>query len=409
VKVKLTPAFVMRAKAEPGKERTIYWDTAMPSFGLVVTAQSAKSYVVQYRAGRLSRRMKLKNVQSLAAARQQAKVELGEVAKRNDPLAARRKETAAATSTLRAVATDYLKREGKKLRSANQRAATLERLVYPKFGSRQIDDIRRSEIVNLLDQVEDERGPVMADHALAYLRKIFNWHASRSDDFRSPIVRGMARTKPKERQRQRTLTDDELRAVWKAADTYPGPFGRLVQFLLLTATRRNEAAHMRRGEVSDTDWTIPQARYKTGLELLIPLSPMAMATLDKLPRIGNAGFVFTTGGKTAVSGFSKFKRDFDKACGVKDWTLHDLRRTARSLMSRADVSSDHAERCLGHVIGGVRGVYDRHEFHDEKRRAFEALASLVERILNPQANVVPLHDDDLPGAAKSEKRRSRKT
>jgi integrase len=391
MKVKLTPAFVKRAKAEPGEERTIYWDMAMPSFGLVVTAKGSKSYVVQYRldSGK-SPRMKLKNVQSLAAARQQAKVELGEVAKGNDPLAARRRETAAATNTLRAIATDYLKREGKKLRSADQRAATLERLVYPKFGSHQIGDIRRSEIVSLLDKIEDERGPVMADHALAYLRKIFNWHASRSDDFRSPVVRGMARTKPKERQRQRTLTDDEMRAIWKAADAYPGPFGRFVQFLLLTATRRNEAAHMRHGEISGTDWTIPQARYKTGLELLIPLSPMAAKILDQLPRIGNSGFVFTTDGKHPISGFSKFKREFDKACGVKDWTLHDLRRTARSLMSRAGVSSDHAERCLGHVIGGVRGVYDRQEFHDEKRHAFEQLASLVERIVDPQANVVPL-------------------
>ena len=199
----------------------------------------------------------------------------------------------------------------------------------------------------------------------------------------------MARTRPKERQRQRTLTDDELRTIWKTADDYVGPFGRFVQFLLLTATRRNEAARMKHGEVSGNDWTIPQARYKTGLELLIPLSPMAMDILDKLPRIGNAGFVFTTDGKHPISGFSKFKREFDKAGGVKDWTLHDLRRTARSLMSRAGVSSDHAERCLGHVIGGVRGVYDRHEFHAEKRRAFEALASLVERIIKPQANVVP--------------------
>jgi integrase len=165
---------------------------------------------------------------------------------------------------------------------------------------------------------------------------------------------------------------------------------RFVQFLLLTATRRNEAAHMRHGEISGTDWTIPQARYKTGLELLIPLSPMAAKILDQLPRIGNSGFVFTTDGKHPISGFSKFKREFDKACGVKDWTLHDLRRTARSLMSRAGVSSDHAERCLGHVIGGVRGVYDRQEFHDEKRHAFEQLASLVERIVDPQANVVPL-------------------
>jgi integrase len=91
-----------------------------------------------------------------------------------------------------------------------------------------------------------------------------------------------------------------------------------------------------------------------------------------------------------LGGFSKFKAAFDKACGVTGWTLHDLRRTARSLMSRAGIDADHAERALGHVIPGVRGVYDRHEFRDEKRRAFEALAAQIERIINPQPNVVAL-------------------
>ena len=146
---------------------------------------------------------------------------------------------------------------------------------------------------------------------------------------------------------------------------------------------------MKRAEVSGTDWTIPQAHYKTGLEMVIPLSPAAIAILDSAPRIGS-DFVFTNDGKRTIGGFSKFKHAFDAICGVTDWTLHDLRRTARSLMSRAGVQSDHAERCLGHVLPGIRGTYDKHEYRDEKRRAFEALASLVERIVNPQTNIVPL-------------------
>src|SRR5947209_12603841 len=84
------------------------------------------------------------------------------------------------------------------------------------------------------------------------------------------------------------------------------------------------------------------------------------------------------------------KLSFDRACGVNGWTIHDLRRTARSLMSRAGVNSDHAERCLGHVIGGVRGTYDRHEYYTEKQLAFEKLASQIERVVSPQQNVVPM-------------------
>jgi integrase len=95
-------------------------------------------------------------------------------------------------------------------------------------------------------------------------------------------------------------------------------------------------------------------------------------------------------GAKPIGGFSKLKARLDVACGVSDWTLHDLRRTARSLLSRAGVASDIAEICLGHVLAGVRGTYDRHEYHAEKKRAFEALAAQVARIVDPSDNVVTL-------------------
>src|SRR5215469_4876418 len=115
---------------------------------------------------------------------------------------------------------------------------------------------------------------------------------------------------------------------------------------------------MRRGEVNGSDWIIPEERYKTGFQLLVPLSKAAAAVLAAVPRLSRYNFVFAVSGKRPFSDFSTYKRDFDKACGVTGWTLHDLRRTGRSLMSRAGVNTDHAERCLGHLIGGVRGTYD---------------------------------------------------
>jgi len=160
---------------------------------------------------------------------------------------------------------------------------------------------------------------------------------------------------------------------------------------VLTAARRNEAARMARSELSGAEWIIPQARCKTGMDLLLPLSPAALRILELTPKIGRS-YVFTHDGQRPLSGFSVLKAKFDAQCGVKDWTIHDLRRTARSLMSRAGVSSDHAERCLGHVMSGVRGTYDRYAYADEKRRAFEALAGIIERIVEPQANVTPLRD-----------------
>jgi integrase len=131
------------------------------------------------------------------------------------------------------------------------------------------------------------------------------------------------------------------------------------------------------------------------------MSNAARDTVAAIPTIGrrNGGYVFTTDGKRPLSGFSKFKRSFDEdvlktlleldpeAKPLPRWTLHDLRRTARSLMSRAGVDPDHAERAIGHVIPGIRGTYDRYEFRDEKRRTFEALAAQIERIIYPRENV----------------------
>ena len=393
MKIELTPTFIEKATAEPGAERTVFWDESLPGFGLMVTKSGHRSFVYQYRAaGGRSRRMTFAFEVGLEKARKEAKKALGGVASGRDPLQERRKAAAEAENTMKSICEEYLRRDGKKLRIRDRIEATLRRLVYPRLGARQIDTITRSEIVRLLDKIEDERGPVMADQVLAYVRKIMNWHAARTDDFRSPIVRDMARTKPRELARERILNDDELRAVWKAAEVFHGPFGYMVRFILLTATRRNEAAHMADTELSNGDWIIPGARYKNKLDHVIPLSQAARDLLAQIPRIEGVKYIFTTG-STAVGGFSKFKEDFDKECGVSGWTIHDLRRTARSLMSRAGVDADVAERCLGHVIQGVRGIYDRHAYLAEKKRAFEMLAAQIDRILNPQDNVIPMRTE----------------
>ena len=356
--------------------RTEFFDNSTRGLALRIAATGAKSWCFHYTSAGRRKRLTLGTypATSLAQARTlafdaRALIEEGGPCLRALP------------DTLQGVCAEYLGCEGR-LRTIQERRETFERLVYPALGPMQIDAIRRVDIVRLLDKIEDENGPVMADKTLAFLSRLFSWHASRSE-FRSPIVRGMARTKPKERQRERVLTDDELRAIWRSAD---GPFGAMVRFILLTSARRSEASEMTWAEIEGADWTLPAARNKAKTDLVRPLSRAALAVLPNK----QGDFVFTTDGVTSISGYSKFKAALDKASGVTDWTLHDLRRTARSLMSRAGVNTDIAERCLGHVIGGVRGVYDRHEYYDEKAKAFEALAGQIERIVSPQENVVPL-------------------
>jgi integrase len=267
-------------------------------------------------------------------------------------------------------------------RTAKRRLADLERLVLPRIGSRPITLIKRSEVVAVLDKIQQENGPVMADRTLGVMRRLFNWHAARTDDFRSPVVRGMARAKTN--PRQRILTDDEIRKVWVDG---PGPFPALIKFLLLTGARRNEAAMMVCGEVTDGVWELPAERNKTGLPLHRPLSAAALAVIES--QRNASPFAFTANGKMAFSDFTRSKEKFDRQTGTKNWCLHDLRRTARSLMSRAQVPERHAEESLGHVIGGIKRVYDVHSYFDEKRIAFQKLAALLDRIVNPPpANVV---------------------
>jgi integrase len=387
---KLTADFVKKAKAAPGLDRTIWWDEVLPGFGLMVTPSGHRSWVVQYRAQRKSRRLTINSVLSLDDARKQAKSILGQVAKGGDPALERRKVAESDKHSLKAVCERYLAREGGKLRTTAKRRATLERLVYPKLGAWQIDDIKRSDLNHLLDEIEDERGAAMADQVLALLRRVFNWHAIRDDDFRSPFVPGMTRRDPEGRERDRVLADDELRQVWSATETFAPPWGQFIRLLLLTAARRTEVAAMTWSEIRDGNWAIPAERYKTGAEVVLPLSAAARKVLEELPRIEGCEFVFTTDGRRPVSGFSTFKLKFDIACAVKEWTIHDLRRTARSLMSRAGVNPDTAERCLGHKITGIRGTYDRHAYLQEMLHAFEALANQIERIVHPVENVVAI-------------------
>jgi integrase len=287
-------------------------------------------------------------------------------------IAAKGGEPIASPSSLAAVFEEYMHRDGASLRSADVRRAVFDRHIIPTLGPRPITEIRRSEIVALLDRIEDRSGPSAAHTVLAYLSKLFNYHAARDDEFRSPIVRGMGRTNG--RARERTLSDDELRVIWRAPDS---AFGRYVRFLLLTATRRNEAANARWAEIDGGQgwvWTIPAARYKTGRDHMIPLSAAAMALIHP-PSMH--GYLFGH----RIAGFSLHTERLREESGTTGWRLHDLRRTARSLMSRAGVAPDIAERCLGHVIGGIRGVYDRWEYLEEKRAAFSALAELVEEIV----------------------------
>lgn len=361
--LELTDRFCATIKPAHGAVQTDYFDAAQTGLALRVFRSGSRSWMYRFTWDTKRKWMMLGTypATSLKRARTKAHEARAEIEAGRDPRLALAKP-----ETLKAICEEWATREAANLRTGKDRHAALERLVYPVLGDRPITDIRRSDLVRLLDQIADERGPVMADRTLGIVGRVFNWHASRSDDFRSPIVRGMSRTKMHERARSRVLTDDEIRLIWKTAEGQ-GPFGRLMRFLLLTGARRTEAARMTWSEIDGADWTLPASRNKTKLDLLRPLSKAALDVLGPRPNDA-ACWVFTNNGAVPLRSFGNLKATFDRAMPepIPPWVLHDTRRTARSLMSRAGVQTDHAERALGHVIGGVRGIYDRHEYRDEK-------------------------------------------
>jgi integrase len=404
---KLTPLVIKGLK--PRATRFECHDRGCPGLYVVVFPSGKRSFVVRYRYFGASRKLSLGpclldtgepaiapaigTPLSLAAARELAAGTLRKVKAGLDPSAekqqARQAERAVNANSLRTVCDTFLEltQIESPLRTIGQRKADLD-LICQSLGRQPVDSISREQIVHQLDTISRERGPVRSDRVLKALKRLLSWYAGRRSGYQSVATSIEARTSATERARTRVLTDAELRQIWLCAEGYKHKqFGAYLQFLLLTATRRGEAAGLCRSELHDdgANWVIPAARYKTGHDTLVPLSGLAREIVAAQPP-GEYPFGFR--GAHALTSSAQRKLDFEEVCGVTGWTLHDLRRTARTLMSRAGVSSDHAERCLGHVIGGVRRHYDCHEYEPEKRAAFEALAAQIDRIVHPPEAVV---------------------
>ncbi len=386
----------------------VLWDIELKGFVARKLASGRVSFGLKYSDSRTGRQrwlaLGLYGNLTPEQARKTALAERGRIATGADPQAEKEalRVRRSGIVTLNDLIDSHLKLyvEARKLRTGKHIAHSFDKYVRPVIGKIPVHDLKRSHIVALLDKIAVNNGLVMADRVLAYLRKAFNWYAARDDEFVVPIVRGMAQTKPRERARDRILSDDELRALWSSTDGgEAGTYGALIRVLLLTAQRRLEVAGMRRSEIDGEVWTIPADRAKNKRPNEIWLPAMAVSLIDDLPAFGD--FVFGQTGRSPFSGFTRCKTALDRRMAdqlaktapgrlVKPWVIHDLRRTARSLMARAGVRPEVAERVLNHVMPGVHGVYDRYDYAKEKRQALQALEALVLRIVDPTANVVDL-------------------
>jgi integrase len=329
---------------------------------------------------------------SLAEARELCARVLREVQAGRAPVAERRRrkqQHKAEANTFENIAEEFLRREGGRLRTLGQRKADLA-LLYPSLGQLPLEGVKRGQFVREFDAIDDQRGPVRANRVQSATKRLLNWYSARSD-YISVLTRVPARISIAERARSHVPSDVELKAIILAA-RQDKLFGSYLAFTLLTCTRRGESAGLRRSELSSdgTTWVIPKERYKSKRDLLIPLSTAAQQILAAMPVLPRGDYVFSVNGAAPLGSFAASKKAFDAACGVRGWRLHDLRRAARTLLSRAGVNVDIAERCLGHVMAPIRGTYDRYEYQVEKRDAFEKLAAQIERIVRGPEPVADL-------------------
>jgi integrase len=380
------------------KRQGEFSDAVQRGLRLVGNKTGTTSWIYRYRhpLKRKSAKMTLPPGVGLAQARKIVADAAFLVAQGIDPIDQKRVEREAAAAavegTLASVATRYLDLAAPK-RSRMQYERTLKNHILPKLGDSLVTEIKRSEIVAVLDVVEQKSGARASDKALAVLSAALHWYEKRSDSFRSPLIRGMWRVRPSERARDRKLDDDEIRRLWGAAgDARIGTYGQVIRFMILTGARRNEAAGLRRkpeigidDETGLTVWRLPASRSKNKREVVRPLSRAALAIIEDAPIIGgdNTGYVFTFDGNRPMNmSYQNRKELFDEIAGVDNWVLHDLRRVFRSLLSRVRTPFEIAEALLGHSRPLLVRTYDQHHPLVEMLEAVERVAAEIERIVS---------------------------
>jgi integrase len=300
----------------------------------------------------------------------------------------------------------------RRLRRAAEVKSYLEREFTSKWRTRPIADIRRADVLGVIDSIVKRGASASAHSALAHIRGFFNWASERFDLDANPA----SDIKPKRLigalvTRDRVLTDLEIQALWRATGRMRYPAGACLRMLLLTGQRKTEVARAAWPEfdIPNAMWTVPPERFKSGSSHRVPLSRDMLALLEGLPRFAKSPFVFTTNGTKAINGFNRVKRDLDRHMlnimraaarlrgddpdGVKlrPFVLHDLRRTMRTRLSSLRVPDTVAEVAVGHGRKGLQRVYDQHGYEAEVREAMELWAARLREVVSPApANVVPL-------------------
>lgn len=427
--------------AKPGARDNILWDTDLAGFGLKVTPAGGKVYVFQYRLARpgeadrtAARRYTIGKHGALTPdqARKRARELSAMVEQRIDPRQAELDAVAAADRlteqqaeqarleselTFDRIADRWLdhyehERE-RRPASVRQARMVIDNHLRPTLGDKPMPHITRDDLEPIIAAIPAQQ-KAMRRTVHVYASILFGWAAAHRYCGTNPVSGMIKPAAPK--PRNRVLTDVELGKVWHASASSASPFGAFFRLLALTGQRRSEVAGMEWAELdrATATWTIGADRAKNGKVHIVPLSGAAIAAIDNLAQAAHGdatkdsanwpkrGYALTTTGRTPISGITKAKAALDAAIAeagdstpLAHWRIHDLRRTLATGLQRLGIRFEVTEAVLNHLSGakgGVAGIYQRHEWAEEKRSALDAWARHIEAVTAPAdaANIVPI-------------------
>jgi integrase len=388
-----------------GKSEVTYWDEEITGFGLRIRASGGRKFVYYYRIGSAQRRMSLgpASAQTVTAARTHALKLQSQRVLGDDPASAKEAAEHAASNVFGKAVEEFLAQfTGREPRYTAEVTRHLTKYAKP-LHNLPLTKVTQRDVADLLNQM-DKRGKATANRVRGSLYGFFTWVLS--EGIVLPHGNPVANTRVREEQsRDRVLSDDEIRAVWDAC--LDDDFGAIVKLLLLTGQRREEIAALRYDEIKGDQIEYPKARVKNAVPHFVPLSGPALEIIDRFPASGrqypsNLARAVRDGREylfgrddRGYRGSPNAKARLDKRCGVKDWKIHDLRRTVATHMAQHLGIAPHViEAILNHVSGhkaGVAGIYNRATYPKERREALNLWAERVMALVESRAAaVVPM-------------------
>jgi integrase len=372
------------ADSYDGSDGEILFDTGKGSvtgLGLRVRDGGSRKWIFQYRLAGKPRRVTIGDVSAwrLEAARTKARKMRVDVDNGIDPSIEKETRIEAAKLTLKAVADDYLdaRKRTMRPRSFLETERHLQTHWVP-LHKLPIANITRATIAGRLREIVKANGPVAADRARSSLSALFGW-AIGEGIIEQNVVVGTNKAS-EDKPRDRTLTAEELAAIWNAAPN--NHYGAIVKLLVLTGQRRDEIGSMRRTEIDlpQQTLTLPPERTKNKTRHVVPLSDLAVDIIESIGEREGRDLVFGSG-RGGYSGWSSSKSDLDKKLKLKAWTLHDIRRTVRTGLGKLGVAPHAAEAVLNHLPAKLIRTYDTNRYELEKRQALDLWAAHVVALL----------------------------